>query len=61
MEKTIDRCNISVDELGYKLVLVFHCKQREERERMKECDKERGKNRERKRQKGRERERHEKK
>ena len=55
MEKTIDHCNISVDELDCKLVLVFHCKHGEEREREserereKERDKERDKNRERER------------
>ena len=31
MEKTVDHCNISVDELHCKLVLVFHCKYGEER------------------------------
>ena len=61
MEKTIDGCNISEDELDCKLTLVFHCRNGEERERVRECDKERGKNRERKRQKGKEKERQEKK
>ena len=60
-EKTIDCCNISLDELDCNLVLVFHCKRGEERERVRECDKERDKNRERKREKGKERERQEKK
>ena len=39
MEKTIDHCNISVDELDCKLVLVFHCKHGEERESERNRDK----------------------
>ena len=40
MKKTVDHCNISVDELKCKLVLVFHCKHDEERESEKERQKE---------------------
>ena len=32
MEKSVDHCHISVEELDCKLVLAFHCKQDEERE-----------------------------
>ena len=66
MEKTVDHGNISVDELDFKLVLVFHCTHDEERERVRQNEREKRqkqkqKQRERKRQKGKERERQEKK
>ena len=69
MEKTVDHCNIFVDELDCKLVLVFYCKHGEERERVKEREREkerqtykdRDKSRKRERQKGKKRERQEKK
>ena len=35
-EKTVDHCNISVDELDYKIVGVFRCKHCEERQRERE-------------------------
>ena len=44
MEKTVDHCNIYVDELDCKLVLVFQCKhgeERSEREGQKEKETER--------------------
>ena len=50
MEKTVEHCNISVDEHDFKLVLVFLCKHIEERDRerqrkrKRERDKERDKN-----------------
>ena len=50
MEKTVDHCNISVDELDCKLVLVFHCKHGEERESEREKDRKRKRHRERQRQ-----------
>ena len=59
MERTVDHCNISVDELDCKLVLVFHCKHGEKRESEKERDRrikrqrERDRDRNRERQKGR--------
>ena len=34
MEKTVDYCNTSVDELDCKVVLVFHCKHSEEKEKV---------------------------
>ena len=63
MEKTVDHCNILVDELDCKLVLAFHCKHGEESERERETEKERYRDRERdkERQKGKERERPQKK
>ena len=50
MEKTVDHCNISVDELDCKLVLVFHCKHGEEREIERERERERETKRQRERQ-----------
>ena len=62
MEKTVDHCHISVDELDCKLVLVFHCKHGEgrknKRERQKEKETKRDRDRDRKSQKGKKRERH---
>ena len=47
MEKTVDHCNIFVEELDCKLVLVFYCKHGEERKRMREEEKERERDKER--------------
>ena len=64
MEKTVDHCNISVDELDCKLVLVFHDKNGEhrqserERDRKRKRQRQRQRDRDRKRQIGKERERH---
>ena len=43
MEKTVDHRNISVDELDCQLVLVFHCKHGDEKERVRERERERKK------------------
>ena len=40
VEKTADHCNISVDELDCKIVLVFHCNHGEERDSERERQKE---------------------
>ena len=59
MEKTVDHCNIFVDKLDCKLVLVFHCKHDEERMRVREREKnkEEDKDREKERESLRERKR----
>ena len=57
MEKTVDHCNISVDELDCMLVLVFHCKYGEERESERDRDGKKVRMRERQKQKKTERER----
>ena len=49
LEKTVDHCNISLDELDCKLVLVFHCKHGEEKEREKKREREKERERERER------------
>ena len=56
MEKTFDHCTISVDGLDCKLVLVFHCKCVEKRERVKEKDRQKEKEMKRKRQRQKQRE-----
>ena len=43
MKKTVDHCNITVDELDCKLVLVFHCKHGQERKRESERERKRQK------------------
>ena len=43
MEKTVDHCNIFVDELGCKLVLVIHCKHGEKKESEREKEKQKEK------------------
>ena len=40
MENTLVHCNISLNELDSKFVLVFHCKNGEEWERVREKDNE---------------------
>ena len=40
MEKTVNHCNIFVDELDCKLVLVIHCKHGEETESERKRQKE---------------------
>ena len=42
IEKTVDHCNISVDELDCKLLLVFHSKHDEKREREREKERQKG-------------------
>ena len=54
MEKTVDHCDISLNELDCKLVLVFHCKPGEERESERERDTERERDRDRNRNRDRE-------
>ena len=57
MEKAVDHCNIFVDELDCKPVLVFHCKHVEEKERVREREKEREKDKERDKNRKRDRDR----
>ena len=57
MEKTTDHCNIFVDELECNLVLVFHCKQGEEKEGLRKREREIKRQRERQKQGEKERER----
>ena len=42
MEKTVDHCNIFVDELDWKLVLVFHCKHKKMEDKNREKEREKG-------------------
>ena len=47
MEETVYHCNISVDEMDCKLLLLFHCEHSEEKESERERDRQKEKETER--------------